>query len=57
MFDVSVKEKCLTIYHCLPLTSTKKQLKVIGKLRKMLRTGNTSFRDKEFVKVELTLSA
>jgi hypothetical protein len=57
MFDVSVKEKCLTIYHCLPLTSTKKQQKVIGKLRRMHWTGNTSFRDKEFVKVELTLSA
>jgi len=57
MFDVSVKEKCLTIYHCLPLTSTKKKLEVIGKLRRMHRTGNTSFWVKEFVKVELTLSA
>jgi len=40
-----------------PSPAQKKQLKVIGKLRRMHRTGNTSFRDKEFVKVELTLSA
>ena len=59
MFDVLVKQECLTIYLCLPLTRTKKkeQLEVIGKLRRMHRTGNTSFRDKEFVKVELILSA
>jgi hypothetical protein len=49
MFDVSAKEQCLIIYHCLPLRKKKQeQFKLPVNCAEC--SGNASFSDKGFVR-------